>query len=307
MTKRLAVLGALWVALLFGRSQAAAQELKTIRHRVDKDDTLDLLAAEYYGSRDHSIFIMKVNDMTHKRPLVRGERLKIPISLQITTEVGDTWEGLAEKHLGDRRRAPFLAEFNKRSVNESVPAGEVLTVPFHVTHTADQPVTLREIAAAYYRAGNRENLLREYNFMTTDKLEVGQSVVIPIYHVTVQPSMLPKPDNQSRELSDKRRQVQKRARDVLPDAQAAWETGDYQTVKRQLTQIETDFLDVDLAISVGVLLGSAYVAFDDNDSAQAAFKKVLSRAPSHTLNPYQHSPKVRKIWQAAGGKVGSPP
>ncbi len=299
--------GVLAMVLLGLSGVAAAQELKTIRHRVDKDDTLDLLAAEYYGSRDHAIFIMKVNDMTHKRPLKRGERLKIPISLEITTEVGDTWEGLAEKHLGDRRRAPFLAEFNKRSVRESVPAGETLTVPFHVTHTAEGPVTLKEIAAAYYRSSNRDSLLKEYNFLSTDRLEPGETVVVPIYHVVVQPSKLPKADSRSRELSDKRRQVQQHARDVLPDVQAAWKTGDYATVKRELTQIETDFLDADLAIDVGVLLGSAYVAFEDRDSAIAAFKKVLARAPGHALKPYDHSPKICKLWQEAGGAVEQAP
>jgi LysM repeat protein len=283
---------------------AVAQELKTIRHRVEKDDTLDLLAAEYYGSRDHAIFIMKVNDMTHKRALKNGERLRIPISMQITTEVGDTWEGLAEKHLGDRRRAPFLAEFNKLSVADSVPAGEMLTIPFHVMHKAEGTETLRAIAAAYYRAANRDALLRDYNFLDDDRLVAGESIVIPIYHVQVQPSKLPKTDNRSRELSEKRREMQARAKELLPGVRHAWQEGDYATIKRELTQIETEYLDVDLATEVGLLLGSAYVAYDDIDSALAAFRKVLSRAPARVLDPYTYSPKICTAWKKAGGTVG---
>lgn len=282
---------------------ASAQELQTITYRAKKGDTLDLLAAEFYGSREHAIFIMKVNGITHKRPLKRHERLKIPISVEVTAGVNDTLESLAEHYLGDARRAKYLAEFNNLPHDATIGAGQTLTIPFHVTHTAERKVSLREIAAAYFRDKKKAELLKNYNFLDKNTLDKGESIVIPIYHVRVSASKLPPRDDKSAALMEKRRKEMEQASRALPEARLAWQRGDYAGVKRILTQIDLDFLDTELAVGVGVLLGSAYIAFDDPETALATFERVLERDPDHKLAAYSYSPKILEVWKRAGGQV----
>lgn len=304
MSRAVAIALAAMLAVAAGLARpAAAQDAKQLTHRVKRSDTLELLAAEYYGSRRHAIFIMKANNLTHSRALRPGERLKIPISFSITTRVGDTLGGLAEEHLGDARRASFLADFNNLDANATIAAGQTLNIPFHVVHQAERKVTLRQIALAYFGAAKYQQLLREYNFLDRSTLNKGESLVVPIVHVRVPATKLPKPDDESSALAAKRSEQLDKARNALPAAGAAWGNGDYARVKRLLADIDTDYLDAPLAVAVGVLLGSAYVAFDDEDSAKAAFKKAIERKDDYQLPTYHYSPKIIEVWKQAGGSV----
>lgn len=298
----LAIAIALAVALA-APLDAAAQPGKQLTHRVRRGDTLELLAAEYYGSRRHMIFIMKANGLTHARALRPGERLKIPISVNITTRVGDTFSGLAEEHLGDARRASFLADFNNLDASASIAAGQTLSIPFHVVHQAERKVTLRSIALAYFGDAKYQDLLRNYNFLESNTLEKGEKVVIPIAHVRVPANRLPKLDEESAALAAKRAEQVEKARNAVPAAGAAWGNGDFTRVKRLLADIETDYLDAPSAVAVSILLGSTYVAFGDNDSARASFKKAIERKADYQLPTYHYSPKIIEVWRAAGGEV----
>ena len=54
------------------------------------------------------------------------------------------------------------------------------------------------------------------------------------------------------------------------------------------------------------LLGSAYVAFGDEESARAQFKKVLARQPEFPVRADVTSPKITQVWKSAGGSVIEP-
>jgi len=281
-----------------------AQEMPSIRHRVQPGDSLALLAAEYYGERRHAVFIMVANGMTHPRALKPREFLKIPMNRRITTKPGDSMASLAKQYLGDERRSPFLAEFNNLPPGSSIAVGQDLVIPFHVTHRAANKEKVANIAAAYFGDSKKEKLLRDYNFLDKDTLDPGESLIVPINHVRVQASKLPPPDPESTARVSKRTEMQKRAVDLLPAVRSAWREGDYSTVKRALTTIETEYLDVEQAAEIGILLGATYVAYGDTDSALVTFRKVVERRPKATLSAYSYSPKVREVWQRAGGTVG---
>jgi len=86
---RLAALIALALAVATpAHAQDATKSI--VIHKVTKRDDLQLLAAEYYGDRNKVIFIMVENHMEHPRALKTGERLRIPVSRNITTKPGDT-------------------------------------------------------------------------------------------------------------------------------------------------------------------------------------------------------------------------
>jgi len=294
------------VAVLIAAPARAGSSDDTVVHKVRPGDTLELLAAEYYGDRNDALFIMVANKMQHPRPLKKGERLRVPVSREVTTSVGDTFDTLAQAYLGDARRGPFLAEFNGVSPDDSLAAGTVISVPFTISYAADADVPLSAIAQAYFGEADRAKILRAYNFLDKDALAKGESIEVPIFHVRVRESMLPPVDAEAKARSEKRRQMQEQALSALPGARAAWRAGDFPAVKRDLIKVDTDYLDVKQAVEIGVLLGGAYVASGDTDSAIATFKRVLERRPKLGLDGYRFSPKIRDVWKRAGGAVEGP-
>ena len=294
-------------AVALSTVQARAQPQNALKHKVRKGDTLELLAAEYYGDRRHAVFIMVANNISHPRALKRGERIRILVGPTIVSSEHDTLKSLADQYLGDPRRAEFLATFNGLAPDATLPAGEEIYIPFHVKHTAAQKERLSSIAATYLGSSKQASLLRRYNFITRDTLEKGESIVVPIQHVRVRKSRLGPPDKESVARRATRRKMQAAAADALPQARRAWRNGNYARVKRLLAQIEVRFLDTELLVKVGVLLGSAYIALGDSDTALRTFKHLRERNPKYKLSRFEHSPKVRGVWKRAGGEVAEDP
>src|SRR5688572_11254522 len=143
---------AAFVLLAAGGAHAQVPSSDTRTIKVRPGDTLELLAAEYYGDRKAVIFIIAANNMEHARALKPDERLKIPMSREITSAPGDTFESLAATYLGDARRGASLAEFNRRSPTDSLPGGTLLFVPFAVPHVARSTEPIASIARAYFGA-----------------------------------------------------------------------------------------------------------------------------------------------------------
>ena len=295
------------LAMLVGGARRAHADRDYIVHTVKAGDSLDLLAAEYYGDRRHQIFIMVANKMDHPRALKPGEQLRVPVTRIVTVAVGDSFESLAQTYLGDKRRAPFLAEFNDLRVDDGLAAGSVLTVPFHVVHTAAAHETLDAIAAAYFGDSKNAGLLRRYNFLDRDALEAKETIVIPIRHVKVRESALPPVDAESRARAEKRKATEAAVARELPLAQLAWRAGDAAEVRRKLIGIDVDFLKAVRAVELAMLLGAAYVALGDEDSARAAFHRAIERKHDAVMKAYWYSPRVRALWRAAGGTAEDDP
>ena len=278
----------------------------TMTYRVRKGDTLELIAAEFYGDFRHTmIFIMVENKLQHPRKLIPGERLKIPINRVISTAKGDRFESLAKAYLGDPNRAAYLADFNGKSPLDVPPTGTRIVIPFHVTHVAAGPETLAQISLAYFGDNKQVEMLRTYNNLEKSQLEKGESIVVPIFHVRVRSEKLPAIDAKSSERLAQQKAATRAAVSALPIARTAWLQGDFATVKEVLVDVanQLDYLDTQTSSEVGLLLGKAYVAFDDKASAVAIFSQLLNRDPRRELSPYYDSPRVLDAWREAGGHV----
>ena len=295
------------LAILLAPLPAGAQEppSDTLTIRAKANDSLALLAAEYYGDRNRAIFIMVANKIIHPRPLKAGERIKIPVSRQVITSPGDTFETLAAAYLGNALRGTFLAEFNNLSADETLASGTSLSIPFTVTHTATATESLASIAAAYFGDTKNATMLRQYNFLEKDTIEKGDQLIVPIFNVRLSAAKMPSIDADSKARRERQKEVQERAAKALPAAMQAWRIGDFAEVKAALAEVELylDYLDTAQAVEVGVLLGSLHVAFNDTKPALEAFKRVLERKSTHQLSAYQVSPKVLVVWKEAGGSV----
>lgn len=295
------------LAALLATRLAHAQEAPTdtVSYRAKQGDSLELIAAEFYGDRTKAVFIMVENRLTHARPLKPGERLRIPVSREITTAPGDTFESIAATYLGSARRGLFLADFNGMTAEDSIPAGTPLTIPFTITHTAAATESLSDIAKAYFGDGKNAEMLRRYNFLDKAALEKGEALIVPVYHVRLSAAKMPALDADAKGRKEHRREASARVARALPAARQAWKDGDFAAVKGALAQLEPelDYLDTAEAVEVGVLLGAAHVAYDDGELALASFKRVLDRQAHTVLRRYDYSPKILAVWQKAGGQI----
>jgi len=248
---------------------------------------------------------MVANKIVHPRPLRAGEKLKIPVSRQVITSPGDTFETLAATFLGDVRRGPFLAEFNDLSPDDGLASGSAIAIPFTVTHTAQATETIANITAAYFGDTKNAGMIRRYNFLEKDTIEKGERLSVPIFNVRLQASKMPSINADSKARRDRQLKAQDRAAKAIPAAKQAWREGDFAEVKAALAEVEldVDYLELAQAVEVGILLGSLHVAFNDTKPALEAFKRVLERKPTHQLGPYLHSPKILAAWTEAGGAV----
>jgi LysM repeat protein len=295
------------VLVLGGPRAAHAQDPPndTVVHRVRQGDSLELIAAEFYGDRTKAVFIMVANKMTHVRPLRPGERLRVPISREVATAPGETFESLAATYLGSARRGTFLASFNGMSSDDGVPAGTVLTIPFTIVHTAGSVESISDIAKAYFGDGKNTEMLRRYNFLEKNSIDRGEPLLVPVYTVRLTPAKTPALDVESRARREHRREAIARAARALPAARQSWKDGDFAAVRSTLAPLEPDldYLDTRDAVELGVLLGAAHVAFDETEPAVALFKRALDRQANHALKRYDTSPRILDVWQKAGGQV----
>ena len=269
------------------------------KYRVRKGDTLELIAAEYYGNRVHKIYIMVENGLDHDKPLRPGQRLRIPVSQHITVSAGDTLSGLAETHLGNVTRAAYLAEFNNMKPDSTLALGQELTIPLRVNYRATGPETLRDIALSLFADAKQADFLQAYNGLETSELRKGQIISVPVPKIQIQASKYRAPDADAANRAAERRDMMERAERTLPQARNAWRSGDFATVKQLLTKLDIDYLDTDLATEAGLLLGATYIAYGDEDSALANFGKVLRRNPGMELDAKEHSPTILRVWRQA--------
>jgi LysM repeat protein len=292
------------LALLLVLASTAHAQTATTTYRVKPKDTLDVIAAEYYGDRQYAPFIVAENKLKDKK-VSPYSRLKIPVTREIVTQKGDTFESLAETFLGDRRRAPLLADYNELDVTETPATGTQLTIPFQVTHVAQANESLASIAQAYLDDAKQADLIRRYNFLDKSSLEKGDSVLVPMLSPKVGRGKSIGPDAEAKARRDEHRKMVAEVEGVLPDAHAAWLQGDFQHVKDLLMPYadKTELLDMRTAVDLNLLLGKAHIAFDETQPAIDAFKEVLARNPSRRLSSFSESPKVIDAWKQAGGPL----
>ena len=272
-------------------------------HTVRRDDSLQLLAAEYYADRRYAVFIMFMNGMSHPRPLRPGERLKIPTAWKYSAVAQETCDMLAERFLGDGRRGAFLAEVNSLAPDESLALGQEVQIPFHIRYTADSNETLRAVAATFYGDSRKADLLRAYNFKSGGVLKKGETVIVPITEVQVRPEKLPAADPEEKKREQRRKEMTERVGGKLRRARDAWTAGEYGVVRAELEDLDVEYLEDDKAVAVAFLRGCAFVAIGDEAFAKANFEKVLGRSPDFRVHARDVSPKIRQVWERAGGKV----
>jgi LysM repeat protein len=296
------------IAILCALSATAmAQEaVSDVAYRVKQGDTIELIAAEFYGDHTHTAaFIVEENKLKAPFKVYPGERIKVPVTREIATAKGDRFDKLAAQYLGDAKRAPFLAEVNHMQPDEPLATGTLIAIPFHIAYTAQAAESLGQISTELFGDAKQSEVIRAYNGLDKPGVDKGETVLVPVMHVRTRPEHTPTLDADSAQRHDAQKHAIADAVAVLPLARTAWLEGDFMRVRDLLGPVAKrfDYLDNAAAIDVGVLLGKADVAFDDKDAATELFRDVLVRSPGQMLSAYAESPKVLETWRAAGGSV----
>lgn len=271
-------------------------------HTVRRGDTIELLAAEYYGRRDFAVYVLLANGLARPRTLKPGEKVSIPTAWRYKIVEGDTFSGLAKRLLGDERRAAFLADINHVALSATLAIGDEIVIPYHGIHVAASREDVGSLAATFYGDRDRAEMLRRYNFRTGRSLAKGDSIIIPLTDVRAR---LPE-DPESEKRARQQREMTAKARDALTRAQEAWRVGDYEAARSALVPLDHAYLDADLSARAAFLLASAYIALGDRDSALRELTIVRDRRPDFIVRADETSPKIGDAWKKAGGRVEDP-
>lgn len=289
------------VALCWRVALSPARADETMQYVVRQGDTLQLLAAEFYGDRALAVFIAAVNKRDGNRAVRPGDKLRLPATREVITSPGDTFANLAESWLGDKRRSTYLARWNGLTEADGLAAGTTLVLPVHVTHVAKKGETFASISLRYFGSEESAEVLRQYNFVEAGgEPTLRQRLIVPAHQMRLRTTGAPMTlvdDSSAR--NDRRQRVQQAVATALPNARAAYRAGDYAATKRELTGLDVDYLETIDAMQVGVLLGASYIAFGDTDSARTLFRRVREKRPDMELSDYLYSPSIRKVWAEA--------
>ena len=293
-------------AVLLSSATAFADD-DVVTYRVKQGDTIDIVAAEFYGDHQKTaLFIVDENKWKTYKKLNPGERIKIPVTREVTLTKSDHFDALAKQYLGDPSRATVLAQYNDLLTTDIPAAGTVLKLPMRVTHVAQTTESLAAISQFYFGDGKQADLLRTYNNLgDKNAIEKGDTIIVPVLGVHVRSERLPAGDSDAMAQRSEHTTANQAAATALPAARVSALQGNYDDVAKVLGEVgkKLDYLDQPLFGDVGMLLGKALVARGNKAGATAMFQQVIGREPSRTLSPYYESPTVLEAWRAANGHV----
>jgi hypothetical protein len=301
--------------ILLASATAAA---KVVVYAAKPGDTPESIAADYYGNRSQAVFILETNGLERDKPLRPGQRVRIPTVFHYKVHKGDTLEGLAQRFLDDKRRAPFLAGFSGMRGTDRLREGQDLLVPFQHVHRTEVPESLQSVARAFYGDASKAKLLADYNFRSAPMLAKGERVLVPVAHVKVRtvrlqpvvdkapPGRLKEPPAPTlaaappKEAQKREAELAERVGKQLSIAEKAYKDGSYSDVPAVLDKVLTEEEPSEAQLAeLFRLKAFAYVALGLDELAVTAFREVLARKPTLSLEEATVSPKIRAALERA--------
>lgn len=163
-----------------------------MRYRPKPEETLSHVALVHYGEPKKMVYLLTVNGLSDPDRLPSGKRLTIPVVWTYKVQKGDDLARLAKKHLGDPKRAEFLAWLNGVKDTKDLKPGASLTIPFVVQHSVQEGQSLLDVARRYYWSTKPAGLLRKFNGRRTNALKPGEILAVPIYDREAQAEVVQK-------------------------------------------------------------------------------------------------------------------
>lgn len=303
----------------------AAEARAGIRHIVREGDSLGSISELHYGSSWKHVYIAGVNGLDDPRKVNVGQRLKIPVVWKVRVRSGERLSSVARRLLGDTRRASFLARFNGIDEKGKLDKGQTLLIPILVHHKVKRGESLTTIAKRYFRNSKMRFTLRDYNFLSTMKVEPGRTVVVPIFDKAALSSTVERRVRKSRALAAKRPGNGHKPRPpkaqpakvavalaapaeevaagdtAIESAEALYAEGYYQKSAKRLTRLLPKLAGEtpQRRARAHRALAFCYVALGQRAEAVEQFRRMLEALPTATLDPIRTSPKILELFEPA--------
>ena len=149
-------------------------------HTVAAGESAASLAKKYYGSRELGDLLLRYNGKPGK-VIHPGERLTIPFCEVYRARPGDSWSGLAKRHLGRAAASSVLAELNGYAIDQPVRVGARIVFPVVLRHALARGETLSSLAERYYGDPQKAPTLKAFSRIDdVTRLAVGTPLEIPV-------------------------------------------------------------------------------------------------------------------------------
>lgn len=295
---------------------AGHREVEAFPHTIQPGETLVQLAIAFYGSARFEPVLAGANALdTRGASILPGMRLEVPAPSHHRVAERETWPDLAERFLGDRRRADALAKVNSAVAWVPPSIAQEIEVPAVLVHLAGDDEKMSTLAARYFGEPNRYWELNAYNFRKNDgsakadQLVRGEVVLVPLFElVLTEVGKRAARRGGNRVLSEgggEAHEAQRRAEGEIPPLLTDVRAGRYVDAVARGNRLlgSGDLTRSQLAVIHRALL-EAYVALDAWGAAvgactawrtalEAAAPTAPRDAPRWELDPRTVSPKIR--------------
>lgn len=275
-------------------------------HVLRKGETLASLAERFYGRVELEKILVVANglDRGETAPLVAGMRVEIPAVAHHVAVPGDSWESVADRYLGQRRRGEALAAANDTMPWLPIPVGRELVVPYVLRYVARPGDSTPGIAYRFLEKRDDAYMLDRFNELGGDPVDPGDVVLVPLWKIT---------------LTDDGREAAKRGMSLL-ESEGEGEDRDAQDAATpEMVELATLVRGGRYVAAVALgseVLGSgrltdeqqaavhrqlleAYVALDEEALGRKACRAWRKLSADASLDPLELSPKIVRVCAAS--------
>lgn len=289
-----AVALALWMLSVTSVAEA------DVVHVYTRGETLAQLSERYYGTVAHEAVLVAANflQVQQSPTLQTGVHLVIPSVSYHRVVLGETWERLAQRQMGNPRHGAWLATHNGGQFTVSPSPGTVIRVPYLLRYviTSDEP--LFEIARRFYGDRSLVQFILEFNGLSSQRLTRGQVLMLPLIDLTLRETPAESPDAPLVAAHEAQLSVDRE----LPRLTQLLARGLYvETVALGARLAAVTDLALAQRVQIHRQLAEAYVALDRDDLAAQLLRDTLQADPSFTLDPVTTAPKLLHALDLARG------
>lgn len=278
---------------------SVAGDARSFPYVVRKGETLADIATRFYGRVELERVLVPANalDVQNGVAIVPGVRLEIPAVQHHVVAKGDTWEALADRYLGGRRRAEALAVANGTWPWLQPDVGREVRIPFNLRYVVKRGDSTPSIAYRFLEKRDDAYLLDRYNDLGGEAVEPGDVLLVPLGDLELT-------DEGKRaareglaytmtEGGGDDRDAQDAALGALPELERAVYGGDYvEAVARGNAMLGSGRLTVVEIARIERQLVEAYVALGEDTLAEEACRRYREADPDAELDPVMLSPKI---------------
>lgn len=275
-------------------------------HVLRKGETLAALAERFYGKVELEKILVVANglDRGDSAPLVPGMRVEIPAVAHHVAVEGDSWESVADRYLGTRRRGEALAAANDTMPWLPIPIGRELVVPYMLRYVARPGDSTPGIAYRFLEKRDDAYMLDRFNELGGDPIDPGDVILVPLWKITL--------TDDGREAARKGmsllesegegddRDAQDAATPEMVELGGLVRGGRYVAAVALGSQIlGSGKLTDDQQAGVQRQLLEAYVALDEEILARSACRAWRKLGSDVSLDPVELSPKIIRACAAS--------